>query len=179
MKGFKMGTIKGIAIEIHPSWLIIFALLSFMLATGYFPENYPEWSQAVVWILSILMAGLLFASVLLHELSHSLVSKKLGIEVSRITLFIFGGLAQMEKEPDEPSKELKIAIAGPFMSIFLGAFFFLVSRIAGVLGAGEEVMVPILYAMGANFILAIFNLVPAFPLDGGRVFRALLWGWKG
>ncbi len=125
------------------------------------------------------MALLLFVSVLLHELSHSMVSKRAGIDVKTITLFIFGGLAHIEGEPDEPLKELKIAIAGPAMSIFL--YLIMLALASGIkeLGAPELLVVPISYISEVNLVLAIFNLVPAFPLDGGRVLRALIWYFKG
>jgi len=174
-----IGRIRGIDIEINFSWLLIFALMTYMLATSYFPLNYPDWGPALWWLLGASAALLLFASVLLHELCHSLVSVSLGLPVKRITLFIFGGVAQIEGEPDEPMKELKIALAGPAMSIVLGIVFLL---LAGVLaGAGTPQYVSVLFAyLGTiNLMLAAFNLVPAFPLDGGRVLRAILWHFKG
>jgi len=176
---FVIGRIRGIDIEINFSWLLIFALMTYMLATSYFPLNYPDWGPALWWLLGASAALLLFASVLLHELCHSLVSVSLGLPVKRITLFIFGGVAQIEGEPDEPMKELKIALAGPAMSIVLGIVFLL---LAGVLaGAGTPQYVSVLFAyLGTiNLMLAAFNLVPAFPLDGGRVLRAILWHFKG
>lgn len=180
MRGsFVIGRIRGIDIEINFSWLLIFALMTYMLATSYFPLNYPDWGPALWWLLGASAALLLFASVLLHELCHSLVSVSLGLPVKRITLFIFGGVAQIEGEPDEPMKELKIALAGPAMSIVLGIVFLL---LAGVLaGAGTPQYVSVLFGyLGTiNLMLAAFNLVPAFPLDGGRVLRAILWHFKG
>ncbi len=180
MRGsFVIGRIRGIDIEINFSWLLIFALMTYMLATSYFPLNYPDWGPALWWLLGASVALLLFASVLLHELCHSLVSVSLGLPVKRITLFIFGGVAQIEGEPDEPMKELKIALAGPAMSIVLGIVFLL---LAGVLaGAGTPQYVSVLFGyLGTiNLMLAAFNLVPAFPLDGGRVLRAILWHFKG
>lgn len=180
MKGsFVIGKIKGIEIEINISWFVIFGLVIFMLAKSYFPQNYPDWSPVLRWVSGSIIALLLFASVLLHELSHSLVSIGLGIEVKKITLFIFGGLAQIEGEPDDPIKELKIAIAGPAMSIFLFVLFLVLAGIAALLGAPDYVAVLLNYLADINLILAIFNMVPAFPLDGGRVFRALVWHFKG
>jgi len=170
-----IGKIKGIQIEVNSSWLIIFGLLTYMLATSYFPQFYPDWSAAIRWSLGAILALLLFISVLLHELSHSLVSISLGIEVKKISLFIFGGIAQIEGEPDEPIKELKIAVAGPAMSIFLSAMLLLAARMLGSAGAPEVVTVPVDYIGTANLVLAIFNLVPAFPLDGGRIMHAIIW----
>lgn len=180
MKGsFVIGKIKGIQIEIHASWLIVFGLVSFVLATNYFPQNHPDFDPSLRWFLASLMALLLFVSVLLHELSHSVVSIREGIEVKKISLFIFGGLAQMEGEPDNPTKELKIAIAGPAMSVMLFLIFTILANVLSLLGASEIVLIPISYIGTVNLILAIFNLVPAFPLDGGRVLRALIWHYKG
>ncbi len=173
-----IGEVKGIKIEINISWLIIFALVTFMLATNFFPLNYPEWDTTLSWFLGALIAIFMFVSVLLHELSHSIVAIKNGIDVKKITLFIFGGVAQIEKEPDEPLKELKIAIAGPAMSIFLSVVFSLLAGGAAALGASEYITVPLNYLAAVNMVLAIFNMVPAFPLDGGRVLRALIWYFK-
>ena len=180
MKGsLVIGKIKGIQIEVNLSWLIVFGLVTFVLATNYFPQNYPGFDPNLRWILASIMAVMLFVSVLLHELSHSIVSINLGIEVKKISLFIFGGLAQMEGEPDTPIKELKIAIAGPAMSVFLFFLFTIITSILAFIGAPEIVIVPLSYIATINLILAIFNLVPAFPLDGGRVLRAIIWHYKG
>ena len=174
-----IGEVKGIKIEINISWLIIFGLVTFMLATNFFPLNYPAWDPLLSWLLGALVAIFMFFSVLLHELSHSIVAIKNGIDVKKITLFIFGGVAQIEKEPDEPLKELKIAIAGPAMSIFLSVSFSLLASGAASLGASEYITVPLNYLGAVNMVLALFNMVPAFPLDGGRVLRALIWYFKG
>jgi Zn-dependent protease/CBS domain-containing protein len=180
MKGsFKIGKIKGILIEVNASWFVIFALVTYTLASGYFPVYYPDFDSTTRWVSSSVIALLFFVSVLLHELSHSLVSLKLGMPVKRITLFIFGGIAQIEQEPDEPMKELKMAIAGPAMSIFLFGLFFLLSIISKNFGAPEAAIVSLDYLSTINLSLAIFNLVPAFPLDGGRVLRAIIWRFSG
>jgi len=174
-----IGSVRGIEIEVHISWLIVFALITWTMATTFFPQSYPDWSASTQWALSAIIALLLFVSVLLHELSHSLVSIKMGNEVKKITLFIFGGVAHLEDEPDHPLNELKMAIAGPAMSIFLGLLLMLTANLLGTAGAPEQVTVPLAYMADVNLILAIFNLVPAFPLDGGRVLRAIIWHFKG
>jgi Zn-dependent protease/CBS domain-containing protein len=180
MKGsFKIGKIKGILIEVNASWFVIFALVTYTLASGYFPVYYPDFDPTTRWVSSSAIALLFFVSVLLHELSHSLVSIKLGMPVKSITLFIFGGIAQIEQEPDEPMKELKMAIAGPGMSIFLFGLFLLLSIIFKNFGAPEAAVVSLGYLSTINLSLAIFNLVPAFPLDGGRVLRAIIWRFTG
>ncbi len=174
-----IGRVKGIQIEVHLSWFIIFALVTFSLATGYIPNNYPGLDQMTRWIIGGIVALMFFLSVLLHELSHSLLSISAGIPVKKITLFIFGGVSQLDKEPDEPLKELKIAIAGPAMSLFLSVLFFLLATLSRNIGAHEVFYVLFAYLSSANMVLAIFNLVPAFPLDGGRVVQALIWYFSG
>ncbi|HWQ89584.1 MAG TPA: site-2 protease family protein [Desulfitobacteriaceae bacterium] len=176
---FVLGKIKGIQLEVNISWFVVFALVTFTLATSYFPQNYPDWDPVLNWVLGSIIALLLFASVLLHELAHSLVSASQGIPVSKISLFIFGGLAQIEKEPDEPGKELKIAIVGPATSVFLFVLFTLLAKIVAFLALSEVTVVLLNYVADVNLVLAIFNMVPAFPLDGGRVLRALIWYFKG
>jgi len=180
MKGsVVIGKFKGIQIEVNGSWLVIFGLVTFMLATNYFPQNYPDWYPVLRWVMGSIIALLLFVSVLLHELSHSLVSKSLGIQVRKISLFIFGGIAQIEKEPDDPGKELKIGIAGPAMSVLLFILLTLLVNILTFSGAPEVIIVPLAYIAQVNLVLAIFNMVPAFPMDGGRVLRALIWHFSG
>ena len=176
MKGsISLGSIYGIKIEINGSWLVVFALITYSLATNYFPQNYPEWTPALMWSFGCLIAVMLLVSILLHELCHSLVSKRLGINVKRITLFIFGGMAEIEKEPDSPAKEFKIALAGPAMSLLLFFSFWLSAILSTLLGIPEYIIVFFSYIAGINLTLAIFNLIPAFPMDGGRVLRALIW----
>jgi len=177
--GLTIITIKGIEIKLHISWLIIFALVSFTLATGYLPQNFPDLSTYIYWIFGGILALLMLVSVLLHELSHSIVSKSLGVDVKIITLFIFGGVAQLDEEPDTPGKELKIALAGPIMSLFLFAFFLALVYISDFLGLSSIVRGGFIYLSSINLILALFNLVPAFPMDGGRVLRAVIWHFKG
>jgi Zn-dependent protease/predicted transcriptional regulator len=180
MKGsVVIGKVRGIEIEVNVSWLVVFGLVTYMLATNYFPQNYPDWNPALGWLLGGIIALMLFVSVLLHELSHSLVSMNFGIPVKKISLFIFGGIAQMEKEADEPGKELKIAVAGPAMSLLLFVLFTLFAAVAAVTGASEAILVLLTYVAQVNLVLAIFNMVPAFPMDGGRVLRALIWRFKG
>lgn len=176
MKGtISLGRIYGIEIEINASWLVVFALITYSLATSNFPQNYPKWPVVFMWSFAGLIAVMLLVSILLHELCHSLVSKRLGINVKRITLFIFGGMAEIEKEPDRPAKEFKIALAGPAMSLFLFFLFWLSAMLSTILGIPEYIIVFFSYIAGINLTLAIFNLIPAFPMDGGRVLRALIW----
>ena len=180
MKGsLTLFKIKDIEIQLHISWIIIFTLISFSMASGFLPANYPDLQLYLYWVFGAGIAVFMLLSVMLHELSHSLVSKKLGIDVKTITLFIFGGIAQMDEEPDNPIKELKIAIAGPAMSIFLFVVFSVLAYLANMMGSSNIVQGALSYVGSINLILALFNLVPAFPMDGGRVLRAIIWHIKG
>ncbi|MBI5071306.1 site-2 protease family protein [Candidatus Falkowbacteria bacterium] len=168
---FSFGRIRNIEIKIHYSWFLILFLVVWSLADFYFPANYPGWSSSAYWISGGIAAALLFISVLLHELSHSLVGKRKNIIVKSITLFVFGGVAEMVTEPKKPSDEFDMAIAGPILSIILAGIFWFISGFEiGVAGAAITN-----YLFLINGILAVFNMVPAFPLDGGRIFRSALW----
>src|SRR3989475_2764274 len=166
---FRIGKIAGIDIDINVSWIIILVLLTVSLATGWFPQLYPGWSTATYWVVGLISALLLFVSVLLHELAHSVVARARGLPVKNITLFIFGGVSNIEKEPGSPGIEFQMAVVGPLTSLLIGALafvlFFLLGQYSSALGA-------ILWYLGlANILLGIFNLIPGFPLDGGRVLR--------
>lgn len=174
MNGFKIARIFGIDIKIHPSWFLFFGLVVYVLATGFFPQAIQEQPTHIYWILSAVGALVLFASVLFHELAHSLVAKGFKIPVKQITLFLLGGAAQIEKKTDTAKQEFLIAIAGPLSSFFLaGAFYFL----AGLVCTYSVAIGTLFTYLGfINFVLAIFNLLPGYPLDGGRVLKAVLWG---
>ncbi|MGQ9570740.1 MAG: site-2 protease family protein [Thermodesulfovibrionales bacterium] len=169
---WKIFTIWGIPIRIHYSWFIVFGLITWSLSTYYFPRAAPELPASSHWLKGSAGALLLFASVTFHELAHSFVSRKYKIKILNITLFIFGGVAQMKGEPPTPKAELSIAIAGPLSSFFLSGIFFMLHVIASSIG------VKALYGYLAqiNLILGIFNLIPGFPMDGGRVLRSFIWG---
>ncbi len=165
----------GIQINLDYSWFIIFFLITFALAEGYYSHVYQGYPGIVYWFAGTVSAILLFASVLLHELSHSLVAISRGLSVKEIDLFIFGGVAMIEEEAPDPKSEFLIAIAGPIASFLIGFFFFL---IAYYYPHDDLFNGVVNYLMIVNFILGFFNLVPAYPLDGGRVLRALLWSRK-
>lgn len=167
---WKIATVMGIPIRAHFSWFIVFGLITWSLSTHYFPKAAPDLPVAAYWIKGALAAFLLFASVAFHELSHSYIAKKYHVSITSITLFIFGGVAQMEGEPPHPKAEFRIAIAGPISSFLLSAFFFL---IAINTSAGPKMLFS--YLAQINFILGAFNLIPGFPMDGGRILRAALW----
>jgi len=160
----------GIPVRVHYSWLVVFGLITWSLSTFYFPQAAPDLPAASYWIKGILAASLLFISVGFHELSHSIVAKKYGITIESITLFIFGGVAQMRGEPPHPKAEFRIAIAGPFSSFLLAGLFYMFSANT------EGGMKPLFsYLAQINFIIGLFNLIPGFPMDGGRVLRSIIW----
>jgi Zn-dependent protease len=170
---WKIGTIMGIPIRVHFSWFIIFGLITWSLSTFYFPQAAPDLPAASYWIKGALAALLLFASVGFHELAHSFVARQYKLPIESITLFIFGGVAQMKGEPPHPKAEFRIAIAGPLSSFFLSALFFVLSmNTAGGMNALFS------YLARINFIIALFNLIPGFPMDGGRVLRSAIWKKK-
>ncbi len=173
----RIGKIFGIDIYIHISWLIIIVLLTWSLAVGWFPVLYRGWSASTYWILGFIAAVLLFVSVLLHELAHSVVARARGLPVKNITLFIFGGVSNIEKEPGSPGVEFQIAVVGPLTSLLIGALAFL---LLFLLGQNSSALAAILWYLGyANILLGIFNLIPGFPLDGGRVLRSIVWKING
>ena len=170
--------IFGFKIRLDPSWLLIAALIVWSLSSSYFPSELPGYShRSYILIATIAMLGL-FVSIILHEMAHSLVARQFGLDVGSITLFIFGGVAELEQEPRDPRSEFWIAIAGPVMSLLLASAAYGLSAFLGLYPT-SGVLVSILgYLWLINLLLATFNLVPAFPLDGGRVFRAALWHYK-
>ncbi|MDH7482536.1 MAG: site-2 protease family protein [Armatimonadota bacterium] len=172
----RLGRILGIPIKIDASWLIIFGLIVYTLAVGYFPRFKPNLGAPMNWLGGVIAALLLFGSVLLHELMHSYVAKKNRLPVGGITLFIFGGVSELTEEPETPGLELKMAIAGPATSIVLGILLLVAARLGGIATFGELGLAIVGYLGGINLALGVFNLIPGFPLDGGRVLRAILWG---
>ena len=170
--GIRVGRILKIPIFLHPSWFIIFALITFTLGSQ-FKAQHPTWTPSQHWALGIITAILFFSSVVVHELGHSVIAMRYKIPVLSITLFVFGGLARIGREPSSARQEFNIAIAGPITSFLLSGGFYLIARIHG---ASEMVIATANWLSQINFVLAAFNLVPGFPLDGGRIFRALVWG---
>lgn len=172
-QAISLGKILGIPIGLDYSWFLVFILVTWSLATSYFPQAFRQWPVALYWGVSLATAILFFVSVLLHELGHSVVALRYKIPVRSITLFVFGGVAQIASEPPNAAAEFWIAIAGPLVSFAL----------AGVFGALQYLsfgLSPVLalarYLAVINGTLGLFNLIPGFPLDGGRVFRAIVWG---
>ena len=175
----KLFSLFGFEVSMDPSWLVIAVLVVWSLAKGYFPYMHPGLSVRLYWIMGVAGAIGLFLSIVFHEFWHSLVARQYGLAMKGITLFIFGGVAEMEEEPANPKTEFMMAVAGPLSSLVLAGVFY----VGYHLGRGMSWSAPVAWVleyMGyMNLILAGFNLVPAFPLDGGRILRSILWGWKG
>ena len=167
-----LGRIFGIPIDLDYSWFLIFVLITWTLAVGYYPAEFAGWPPVQYWILGAVTAIMLFVSVLLHELGHSVVAMSYQIPVRRITLFIFGGIAQIGAEPPSASAEFWIAIAGPAVSFMLALLFGLLQSVTAAIPAAFALVTYLAYINGA---LVVFNLIPGFPLDGGRVLRAVVW----
>ncbi len=171
---FRVG---GIDIRIHASWLLVFALVTWSTASGYLPENYPGWPLGMYWAVGVLLAILLFSSVLVHEFSHSLVARSRGLAVDSITLFVFGGVSSIVEEPQTARTEFAMAIAGPISSFLIAAFAAMLSAVFG--GVSVQLAATLDYLATINLLLGVFNLVPGFPLDGGRLLRSIIWRLTG
>lgn len=179
----RLGKVLGINISIDWSWVLIFLLITLSLGAGVFPEMHPNWGPALNWGVAIAASLLFFASVLAHELAHSLVARARGLPVNNITLFLFGGVSNLQREPDTPGAEFVMAIVGPLTSIVLGILFLVLGN-ASADSLGDPLQVAarldplstlLLWLGPVNIVLGIFNMVPGFPLDGGRVLRSILW----
>lgn len=173
--GIPIGRLFGIRLRLHPSWFIIFILITFALVSGYFPATFPHWEIGISIIAGIITSLLFFASVLVHELMHSIVAIRQGIAVESITLFIFGGVSQIAEEPSKPVDEFRMTLAGPLSSLALGIIF--LATWYWWIEAPEMVKAITFWLGWINIFLAGFNLIPGFPLDGGRVLRSLIW-WR-
>ena len=171
-QGFPLGKVFGIPIRLDYSWFVILALLAWMLGGSYFPAKFSGWPPALYWLMGVVTAVAFFASLLLHELGHSVVALRYRVPVRSITLFVFGGVAQIAGEPPSAKAEFRIAIAGPIVSLALALLFYAAQLLL-------EALPPLLgmagYLAYMNLALALFNLIPGYPLDGGRVLRAAVW----
>lgn len=178
-KTFKLFTIFGFTVKMDVTWLIIGLLITWSLATGVFPQMYEGLDTRIYWLMGLGGALGLLVSIVWHELCHSLVARRYGLPMSGITLFIFGGVAEMTREPPSAKAEFLMAIAGPISSVVLAILLFAVN-LAGtaVLQWPPPLTGALLYLAVINIVLAIFNMIPGFPLDGGRVLRSILWYWK-
>lgn len=176
--GLYLFKLAGFEVRLDWSWFFLAALVSWTLAIGYFPFRFPNLSQSTYWLMGVSGTVGLFFSIILHELCHSLVGRFYGIPIAGITLFIFGGIAKMRDMPPNPKSEFFMAIVGPLCSIALAFILFLVLRLAIFYQWQIPVVGVVAYLSMINLMLGVFNLLPGFPLDGGRVFRAILWWWK-
>jgi len=166
---WQFGHLFGIPLRIHVSWLIVFGLVSWSLAAGYFPAQLPDLPVWSYWTKAIIAAAMFFASLILHELGHSLVARRHGVGIASITLFVFGGVSEIREEPRTPRQEFEIAVIGPAVSFALAGLFAVIGFLTGGDGTPTGINVVVLYLASVNLLVAIFNLLPAFPLDGGRV----------
>jgi Zn-dependent protease len=191
--GLRLFSLLGIEIRLDWSVLIIFSLIVYSLGAGLFPQWHPDWPPATTWLTALAAGVIFFASLLAHEMAHSLMARRFGIRVPRITLFLFGGMAEIEQEARTPREEFAIAIVGPLMSAALGVLFAGIASLSmgeqslamladdpeAVMSSLSPALTASLWLGSVNMMLAIFNLVPGFPLDGGRVFRAAVWWATG
>ena len=173
--GIRIGRVFGVQITLHPSWFVIAVILTYLMAAGQLPATHPGWDEGLYWVVGAVISLLFFGSVLAHELSHALVARRFGLRVRDITLFIFGGAASLEGDAQRPRDEALIAAAGPLTSLAIGAI---------LVGINLTVGQPQLAAIGGslgfiNLTLGVFNLIPGFPMDGGRILRAVLWKARG
>jgi Zn-dependent protease/predicted transcriptional regulator len=174
-KSIELFKVAGVQVEIDYSWLVIFALVLWCLSAGYFPQVYPGHPTLDYWIVGLVATLLFFASVLIHELSHAAVGNRLGENIDRITLFIFGGMAHLSGEPKNADDEIKIAGVGPLSSVVLALVFWLIATAMAQTSPTSLWTATFRYLAFINLALALFNLLPGFPLDGGRLLRAILW----
>ncbi|HEX6506562.1 MAG TPA: site-2 protease family protein [Chloroflexota bacterium] len=175
-RSFKVATIAGIEIYVDWTWLLAFAFFTWSLG-AYYDTTFHSWGHGTAYLIGAISTILLFVTVLIHELGHSFTARSLGLPVNSITLFIFGGVSNLSNEPQSPRTEFLVSFAGPLTSLILSGIFYLLHAAAG--GGSSEVSAVLGYLASVNLILAIFNLLPAFPLDGGRVFRSIVWGITG
>jgi Zn-dependent protease/CBS domain-containing protein len=171
----KIGSLIGIPIILHYTWFFALILITWTLAVWYLPTQYPGLSVSTYWIIGAISAFLLLISVLIHEISHSYIAIKNNLPTSRIVLFIFGGVSQITEEPNDPETEFKVSVVGPLTSYFLAIIFGIIWYILKQIDLNQAILAPFNYLMIINGMLGTFNLLPAFPLDGGRLLRAGLW----
>src|SRR5579871_1433219 len=177
--GLRLGSVRGIPLRADWTLLAILWLLTWSLADGGLPALASGYSSGAYWFAAALTSVAFFGSLLVHELSHSLVARRDGIEVRGITLWLLGGVSELSREPANPRDDFRVAVAGPLASLVFGAVAFVVAAVLDVLGASALLVACCAWLGSVNVILAVFNLIPAAPLDGGRVLRAILWRRHG
>jgi len=174
-QSIRIGRILGVQIGLHPSWFVIALLVTYTVAAGQLPTVYPNWDERLYWVVGAVIALLFFGSVLAHELSHALVARRFGLTVKEITLFIFGGAATLEGETKRPRDEALIAAAGPLTSLAIAAVLFGIDLVIGQ----PQLEAILAWLAFINLTLGAFNLIPGFPMDGGRILHAILWKLRG
>ena len=177
-RGVKLFKLFGFEVRIDWSWIFIVLLVTWTLALGFFPAYVKGLTVGEYWWMGLAGAIGLFLCIVLHELGHSMVARRFGIPMKEITLFIFGGVAEMDDEPPSPKAEILMTLAGPAVTLVLAAASFGIARLGEIAGWPAPVLAIFVYLTWINFVLLAFNLLPAFPLDGGRVLRSILWAWK-
>ncbi len=178
-RNLKLFTAFGFDVRVNVSWAFLAILVALSLARGFFPAVYAGWPEATYWWMAAAGVVGVFFSIVVHELSHSLAARAFGMKMTGITLFLFGGVAEMEREPPSPKAEFFMAIAGPAISLALAVLFIWIAAIAQTPDDPSPALAVIEYLGLLNFVLAAFNLIPAFPMDGGRALRAALWAGRG
>jgi len=168
----------GFEVKLDASWLILAALIVWTLGTEVFPHYYPDLARELYWLMALGGTAGLFFSIVFHELCHSLVARRFGVPLKGITLFVFGGVAEITREPPSAKAEFLMAVAGPLSSLSLALIFLILNRAGRISSWPVSLTGVVSYVAFLNLMLAIFNLLPAFPLDGGRIFRSALWAWK-
>lgn len=177
-KSVNLVKVFGFQVKVDISWIIIAGLVTWSLAVGFFPHYLEGLRPVDYWILAVFGALGLFFSIIFHEFWHSVVARRMGVPIRGITLFVFGGVAEMDEDPKTPKIEFWIAIAGPLSSLFLALVFYMLFNLVETLDAAPGVSSVLMYLSLINLILAVFNLIPAFPMDGGRILRSILWHLK-
>lgn len=179
MNGYRIANLFGIPLEVNASWLIIFGLILWSLGAGVFPTTHPGWDPVIYWTMALATTLLFFACLVIHELSHALVSRHHGLKIRRIVLFIFGGISEATQELPDPGVEFQVAIAGPAASFALALIFAGLASAFDVLLGWQAAREVAAWLAIVNLALGLFNLLPGFPLDGGRVLRAVAWRATG
>jgi Zn-dependent protease len=178
-RSFRIFQAFGFPIRVDASWIFLAILITWSLAGGVFPQLYAGLPAVTYWLMGIVGAAGLFASIVVHELAHAVVARRFGMHIRGITLFIFGGVAELQDEPPNPRAEFMVAIAGPIASILIAAALGAITAAVAPFAGWPPLFGVLGYLATINAILVVFNLIPAFPLDGGRVLRSALWKWKG
>ncbi len=176
-RSIKLFRAFGFRVGVDPSWILLAVLVAWTLSTGYFPFYFSSLSSGTYWIMGMIGTVGLFVSIIVHEFFHSIVARSRGVQIKGITLFIFGGMAEMHDEPSRAQDEFWIAVVGPISSAVMAALFYVLAVMVGTRSIPSAAVFQ--YLGMINLLLALFNLIPAYPMDGGRILRAALWGWKG